>query len=200
MQLTLNKLPWYGQIGIFVALAFAGVAAFYYYYAQPLQAEMTTRDARLTQLRGDINRGLMTAKRLPEFERQINELKERLDSLKAVLPEQKDVGDLLRRIQTTAAQSNLSITGFKPEPTSTKQMHTEIPITLELDGTYHNLGIFFDRVSKFSRIINVSGVKIRAKDRPTDASSSVAECRATTFVLLEPKGAAAAAPGAAVRK
>jgi len=198
MQLTLNKLPWYGQIGIFVALAAAGVGAFYYYYAQPLQAEMATGDARLKQLRADINRGLLTAKRLPQFEAQIVDLKQRLESLKAVLPEQKDVGDLLRRIQTTAAQSNLTITGFRPEPTSTKQMHTEIPITLELDGTYHNLGIFFDRVSKFSRIINVSGVRIRAKDKPTETSSIMAECRATTFVLLEPKGAAA--PGAPVRQ
>lgn len=194
MQLTLNRLPWYGQVGIFFAIAAAGVAAFFYYYAQPLQAEMATRQTRLTALRGDINRGLMTARRLPQFRAEIADLRSRLDSLKAVLPEQKDVGDLLRRLQTVAAQSNLTITGFKPEPTATKQMHAEIPISLELDGTYHNLGIFFDRVSKFSRIINISGVRIRGRDRPTETSTIAAQCRATTFVLLEPQAAKAAAP------
>ncbi len=85
----------------------------------------------------------------------MGELEARLDNLRAVLPEEKDVGDLLRRIQTLATQSNLQIKGFKPAPIVTRQMHAEWPINLELDGTYHNLGVFFDRVSKFSRIINV---------------------------------------------
>ena len=94
------------------------------------------------------------------------ELEARLESLKAVLPEQKDVADLLRRIQTLATQSNLAIRGFKPAPSVTKQLHAEWPIALQLDGTYHNLAMFFDRVSKFSRIINVSNITIRAKEKP----------------------------------
>ena len=99
-----------------------------------------------------------------------------------MLPEQKDVGDLLRRIQTLAMQSNLHITGFKPAPIVTKQMHAEWPITLELNGTYHNLGRFFDQVAKFSRIINVSGIHIKANDKPTADATISAECIATTFV------------------
>ena len=94
------------------------------------------------------------------------ELEARLESLKAVLPEQKDVADLLRRIETLATQSNLAIQGFKPAPSVTKQLHAEWPIALQLDGTYHNLAMFFDRVSKFSRIINVSNIAIRAKEKP----------------------------------
>ena len=71
-------------------------------------------------------------------------------------------------------------------------------LNIELDGTYHNLGLFFDRVSKFSRIINVGAIAIRAKDKPELNSTITAECVATTFVLLEPKPAAkpAAAPAA----
>ena len=103
-------------------------------------------------------------------------LEARLDGLRAVLPEEKDVGDLLRRIQTLAVQSNLQIKGFKPAPIVTKQMHAEWPISLELDGTYHNLGQFFDRVGKFSRIINIGGVKIKAKDKPQPGSTIAVTC------------------------
>ena len=117
-----------------------------------------------------------------------------LQFLKAVLPEQKDVADLLRRIQTLATQSNLAIRGFKPAPSVTKQLHAEWPIALQLDGTYHNLAMFFDRVSKFSRIINVSGIAIRAKEKPEPNSTITVDCIATTFVLLET--AKPAAPGA----
>ena len=69
-------------------------------------------------------------------------------------------------MQTVAAQSNMTIKGFKPAPTVTKQLHAEWPITLELEGTYHNLAIFFDRVGKFTRIVNISGLDVKGRDKP----------------------------------
>jgi len=189
MNLKLNKLPWYGQVGLFVALALGGVAGFYYFYVMPVSADMATRHETLAGLRTTIAKGSITANQLNQFKGQVAELEARLESLKAVLPEQKDVGDLLRRIQTLATQSNLAIKGFKPAPTVTKAMHAEWPIALKLDGTYHNLGLFFDRVSKFSRIINISNIDIRSKDHPESNSTVSADCVATTFVLLEQKGA-----------
>jgi type IV pilus assembly protein PilO len=201
MDLSLNKLPWYGQVGLFVALTLGGMGIFYYFYVMPLNADMATRRETLAGLRANITKGSITANQLNQFRGQVAELEARLESLRAVLPEQKDVGDLLRRIQTLATQSNLAIRGFKPSPTVTKQMHAEWPIALKLEGTYHNLGIFFDRVSKFSRIINISNIDIKAKDHPEPNSTVTADCTATTFVLLEQKaakpGAAAAAPAAA---
>lgn len=199
MQLSLSKLPWYGQVGAFLAISLGLAGAFYYFYVSPAQVEMAARQATLNALRADINKGLTTARKLAEFQGQIKELEARLESLKPVLPEQKDVGDLLRRIQTLATQSNLTIRTFKPEPTATKQLHAEWPIALELDGTYHNLGLFFDKISKFSRIINISEVEIEAKETPTQASTIVAQCKATTFVLLEtPTPGAKATTGQAV--
>jgi len=194
MDLSLNKLPWYGQVALFVVLGIALIGGFYWFYVLPTQAEMVTRGQRLATLRVDIQKGLTTANQLNQFRQQVAELEARLESLKAVLPEQKDVADLLRRIQTLATQSNLAIRGFKPAPSVTKQLHMEWPIALQLDGTYHNLAMFFDRVSKFSRIINVNNIVIRAKDKPEPTSTISVECMATTFVLLET--AKPAAPGA----
>lgn len=194
MDLNLNKIPWYGQVGVFVVIALMMVGAFYYFYVVPTEAEMATRETQLKALRTDIAKGASTAAQLPQFKQQVSELETRLEGLKAVLPEHKDVSDLLRRIQTLATQSDLAIRGFKPAPSVTKQLHAEWPIALQLDGTYHNLATFFDQVSKFSRIINVSNIAIRAKDKPDGTSTITAECIATTFVLLEaPKPAAAGA-------
>jgi type IV pilus assembly protein PilO len=129
--------------------------------------------------------GVATARKLPEFRSQVGDLQGRLDNLKAVLPEEKDAADLLRRMQTVATQSNLTIKSFKPAPTITKQLHAEWPINLELDGTYHNLAIFFDRVGKFTRIVNISGLEVKGKDKPEANSTITASCVATTFVLLD---------------
>jgi len=115
----------------------------------------------------------------------VTDLEGRLANLKAVLPEEKDAADLLRRMQVVAAQSNLEIKSFKPNPTVTKQLHAEWPIALELSGSYHNLAIFFDRIGKFTRIVNISSLDVKGKDRPEGNSTITATCVATTFVLLD---------------
>ncbi len=126
-------------------------------------------------LRRDIATGQATAKKLPEFEAQVEDLEGRLSNLRAVLPEEKDAADLLRRMQTVATQSNLVIRSFTPKATVTQALHAEWPIALELDGTYHNLAIFFDRVGKFTRIVNISGLEVNGKDKPTPNSTITAK-------------------------
>jgi type IV pilus assembly protein PilO len=100
-----------------------------------------------------------------------------------------------------ATQSDLTIRGFAPQAVATKQMYAEWPIGLQLDGTYHNLGSFLERVSKFPRIINVTSIHIKAKNGANAGDTITADCTATTFVLIEPKKPAvpAAASAAAPR-
>jgi type IV pilus assembly protein PilO len=191
MDISLTKLPWYAQIGAFGILACAGIGAFYYYYEQPTRADMTSRQTQLQALKADIAKGYETAKRLPAFQAQVADLEGRLENLKSVLPAEKDAADLLRRLQTVATQSNLTITSFKPAATVTKQLHAEWPITLQLEGTYHNLAAFFDRVGKFTRIVNITGLDVKGRDKPEPNATITATCVATTFVLLDkpaPKG------------
>jgi type IV pilus assembly protein PilO len=186
MNLSMSRLPWYGQIGAFVGLALLGVGAFWYVYARPAAAGLASRRQELAKLRPEIEKGLVTVGRLPEFRRELADLQAQLDRLKTVLPEERDVGDLLRRVQAMATQSNLTIRGFTPQTVTTRQLHAEWPIGLQLEGTYHNLGLFLERVSKFPRIINVNNIEIEARETPSPSATITAECTATTFVLLEP--------------
>ena len=195
MELSLTRLPWYGQIGAFLVLALGGIGAFVYYYEWPADAEFESRRTQLATIQKDIKMGVDTARKLPEFRAQVGELEARLNNLKAVLPEEKDAADLLRRMQTVATQSNLTIKSFKPAPTVTKQLHAEWPINLELDGNFHNLAMFFDRVSKFTRIVNISGLEVKGREKADPNATIQASCVATTFVLLE-KPAATGGRGA----
>ena len=194
MNLSLSKMPWYGQLGAFAVLSIAGAGVFWNFYAKPAQESISQRETQLATIQAEIQRGLGTARRLPEFRRQVRDLEAQLERLRPVLPSEKDVADLLRRIQGMATQSNLTIRGFAPQAVATRQMYAEWPIGLQIEGTYHNLGGFLERVSKFPRIINVTGIHIKArdanKDGGTSANSITAECTATTFVLIEPKKAA----------
>jgi len=192
-----NKLPWYGQVGVFLVLSVAGVLAFYFLYVSPAQVTMEAQQRRLATLRADIDKGLATARKLPEFRADVQSLTARLEGLKAVLPEEKEVADLLRRMQTLAVQSNLVIKGLKPGATVPKTLYAEIPYALEVEGTYHNLGLFFDRVSKFPRIINISAIDIKGKERPEPNATITASFVATTYILQDaPPPAAPGKPGA----
>lgn len=195
-SLGLDKYPWYAQLAIWLLLAGAGAGAFYYFYEMPQQVAMASRQRELDAIKAKNEKGAETARQLPAFKAQIGELEARLEALKPILPEEKDVGDLLRRIQTLATQSNLTIRGFRPQPITTREIHAEWPIGLELEGTYHNLGIFLDRVSRFPRIINIGGLAIRGRETPTPTSTIQVSCTATTFVLVDQ----GPAPGAATAK
>ncbi len=203
MELSLTKLPWYAQIGAFVVLAVAGVGLFYWYYERPTRADIVTRETQLRSLQADINKGVNTARQLPEFRAQVDDLENRLGSLRAVLPEEKDAADLLRNLQNVAAQSNLTIRSFRPAASITRELHAEWPISLELNGTYHDLAQFFDRVGKFTRIVNISNLSISAAPRGRDARGGEtirASAVATTFVLIDPAAATAAKPAKGGRR
>lgn len=200
-SLQMNKLPWWGQLAIFCVLAVAGVGAYYYLYEWPEREQMKVRQAELAAIQTRIATGLETARKLPEFRAQVGDLESRLEGLKAILPEEKDVAGLLRRIQTMASQSNLTIRTFRPQAIAMKDLHAEWPIGLELEGTYHNVGQFLDRVSKFPRIINVGSIAMSAPTQPVPDATVRVTCTATTFVLIERANQTGApAPGAPAKR
>ena len=202
INLSLSKMPWYGQVVAFAALSAGAVAAFWNFYALDADKAIEAQRTQLVSLHAEIERGHAAERRLPEFRRELASLEAQMSRLRAVLPDERDVADLLRRVQGMATQSSLTILGFTPQNVAKKSLYVEWPIGLKLEGSYHDLGLFLERVSKFPRIINVSNLKVKAIDKSCNScaatSTITAELTATTFVLVEqPKtGPAAPAPGA----
>jgi type IV pilus assembly protein PilO len=188
MDISLSKLPWYGQIGAFVVVCGLAIYGFWNFYVVEANADLALKQTHLTALNTDITKGIATARRLGEFQTEVTNLEHRLDSLKNVLPEQKDVADVLRRLQGLAAQSNLTLLRFTPSAQKQQPLYLEVPYRITAEGTFHNLGLFFDRVSKFPRIINVGDIAITAHPRPSATATIIADCTATTFVLQEAAG------------
>ena len=200
-SLQMNKLPWWGQLLVFTFVGAAIVGAYYYFYEQQARTDLGVRDAELAAIQGRIEKGMETARKLPEFRAQVGDLEARLESLKAILPEEKDVAELLRRLQTLAAQSNLTIRHFRPRAIATKELHAEWPIEIEVEGAYHNVGQFLDRASKLPRIINVGSMEMTMVPQPRPNATVRVTCTAMTFVMNDqtstPQPGAPAAGGPA---
>ena len=110
---------------------------------------------------------------------------EATDSARLNSAERRIVRDILRRLQGLATQSNLALLRFTPIGQKQQPLYLEVPYHITAEGSYHNLGLFFDRVSKFPRIINIGDISITAKARQEPSSTINADCTATTFVLQE---------------
>ena len=205
MERGLDRLPWHGQIATLFLVAVAGFVVFHVYWVVPVrddillaEQDLTQLQQDLTQLQMEINEALQIASQLREVETEVDDLTGRLESLAAAFPQEPNASALLRRLQTLAAQSNLSIRAFTLQAVDRQELHAAWPIRLELHGTYHNLGRFFDRVSKFSPVIAISDVVVRAIDPPQLNATISAECTATTFVLHDEATEAASVLGPAI--
>ena len=188
MELSLSKLPWWGQLGAFVVVCGMAVYGFWNFYVVEAEADLALKQTHLTSLNTDITKGIATASRLGEFQSEVTSLEHRLDTLRNVLPEQKDVANVLRRLQGLAVQSNLTLLRFTPAAQKQLPLYAEVPYRLTAQGSFHNLGLFFDRVSKFPQIINVGDIAVTASPRQDPNFTIIADLTATTFVLQDAAG------------
>lgn len=191
-----TKLPVVGQLGVslLVAALFGGL--FYWQYWSPARQEETDKMARLNNLKREIAALEVTANKLQDFQREVALLEVKLETLKRILPPEKETPDLMRKVQSLAAQSNLIIRRFTPGTPVNKEFYQEYPINVDVEGSYHNLGIFFDRVGRLSRLVNMGNIKVTARSDQTVTNTISTTCSATTFVYLETPSAAAKPPGA----
>jgi type IV pilus assembly protein PilO len=193
----LTKLPLAGQLGVSAVIAALICGGFYYFWYSDALEQQRTKETRLADLQKSIRALEATANRLPEFQREVQALEARLETLKRILPPEKEMPDLMRRIQYLAAQSSLSIRKFNPAAVVTKDFYQEVPVSIDVEGTYHNMGAFLDRVSRMSRLVNMSDLKIKAQSSQTLNNTVAVTSTATTYVYLDnvpPPGAAAAGP------
>jgi len=197
----LTKLPLAGQLGVAALVAALICGGFYYFWYSDALAQQKTKEARLAELQKDIRALEATANKLPEFQREVQALEARLETLKRILPPEKETPELMRRLQYLAAQSSLQIRKFNPGPVAQQEFYQEVPFNLDVEGTYHNLGAFLDRISRMSRLVNIGNVKVKAQSKPTINNTIAASAVATTYVYQDapPPGAAGAGKRPAVK-
>jgi type IV pilus assembly protein PilO len=183
---SLNNIPWYSQLAIFLVFGIALAGGGWYFFISGLSEQLSIKQGQLSGLKVEIQRGQAVEQKHQEFMTQNKQLLSKLSTLKIILPEAKQTDQLLRQVQESAVGSSLQIKKFQPLPISQKDFFSEWPINLEVDGSYHSLGLFFDKISKFSRIVNISDVKI-SENRKRSNQTITATCVATTFVYNEEK-------------
>lgn len=178
-----EKLPFWGQLAVFVAIAAAIVGVAYWLWPgiEDQGTQIETLRGELSSKQAQIDEGRAIEQKLPEFEAEIASLERKLGDIQQILPSRTETGDLLRWIKNLVDQSNLDLNSFGPGTLKPVEFYKEFPIDMQVTGRYHDLGIFLDRVSKYSRIVNVDNLSMSAARGKTERTIS-ASFTATTFV------------------
>jgi type IV pilus assembly protein PilO len=179
----LERLPFWGQVTLMLALAVGCVGIAYFLWPNLKQQgqEIATVRTELEEMNAKILEGQAIERQLAQFEQEVANLQRKLGDIQQILPTDTETGDLLRWIKNMSDQSNLELKTFAPQSLKAVDFYKEFPIEMDVVGKYHDLGIFLDRVSKYSRIINVDNLRMGSNQGGGEKTIR-ASFTATTFV------------------
>jgi type IV pilus assembly protein PilO len=138
------------------------------------------------KLQAEVRQARETEANLRPFRVQAEALRKRLKAAKERLPSEKEMPALYRQLTDIASQSGLQLAVFAAKPPVDREDVAEVPIAMTSEGNYHQLGVFFSRMSRLPRIVDLSDFRLVGIDRPTGTVR--AELNLGTFVF-RPEGA-----------
>jgi type IV pilus assembly protein PilO len=173
------------KLGILVGLIILLSAAFYSFVYSPQAHEVAKLNESIEAARNEKSIKQKRAANLPKLQQELGELDLRLKEAIAQLPSKKEIADLLSSVAAKAQESGLDINLFRPKPESYKDFYAEIPVDINIKGTFHNVIMFFDAIGRLTRLINIDNVGF--KNPKVTGEQMVLEftTTATTYRFLE---------------
>jgi type IV pilus assembly protein PilO len=160
MPKSFNDIPAAIQIGIFVLIAVILAGAVFYFYVLPIKAQRDSLQEEVDKLTMENKRNQILEAQRVDYLKRIAQLEKQLQALRSIVPEEQATDDFLKSVFADARASNVNVRTFIPEALVRKDIYTEMPFNLRLDGTYYELLGFFDRLGREPRIVSVSGLSL----------------------------------------
>lgn len=173
-------------ISLGIILLFAGPLVWFSYLPkmdniEALKTELSDLDTKLSRVK-------TKAFQLKAFEKKLAEAENEFKIVMKALPEKKDIPNLLASISQSGRDAGLEFILFQPRGENLKDFYAEIPIDIQVSGNYHNLGMFFDKVSRLSRIVNIDQINIASGSEEAPGGQGLStSCMAVTYRFVEKK-------------
>lgn len=189
--LSLEGKPWYFGLAIGLVLAGAIIYAANTLWISNIDKDIESADIQLKDLDAKIEQGRSAQQKLPQFREEVNRLTIELKKLKDILPSTRNTEMIIKKIKQLVDAGNFvlrKLTFPKLAAVQGSDPYAEWPISVSVDGRYHNLAILFNSLGNFPRVINVEQISVGALSTQTEHTIT-ADFVAKTFVYVEPKEA-----------
>ena len=182
-----------------------GAGAIYVFFATPYTpvnypvatAKIKDLKADFEKKSNDLSRAKQSVADLPRFQAEFAALHERYEMAAELLPTDKEMPGVLRRLTLAGQQCGVQFESFRPDPEIRKDHYTEVPIQLRIVGGYHQVGQFLAEVANMPRIMRVSNLQVLANPKGDDDQTTAADLVITVYTLSPESSVPVAKPGAA---
>jgi type IV pilus assembly protein PilO len=185
MAIDLNSKPWYVAAIVGVVLGIAMFVVMNIYVFKDIRSQIERLETSIDELEREIEKGRAAKADLPRLEEDIRNYEIELERLRKILPTKRETDNLIKRAKQLTERGRFRLTRFTPGNFEDRDFFIEWPIRVGLDGTYHELGLFFDRLSRFSRIINVTELTINPVRASAGGFTVRAEFVQRTYIYKE---------------
>ncbi len=179
------RLPNNVRALILVGVAVAVLCIYGFTLYSGVSKKSVALERQLTQVQTKIAESRAVASNLKRFKVKQQDLGAELETALRRLPNQKELPVLLTNMSSLGKKSGLEIRSFKPAPEVNRGFYAEVPISIEFLGRYHEAGIFFDRLSRLSRIVNITELKMSLADPKALVPVLKVQGTATTFRFVD---------------
>jgi type IV pilus assembly protein PilO len=193
--MELQNLPWYGQLLVFLVIGGILLGIFYFAYYSDNETRIKGITTQIETLEKQIRDLEKKQSRIKEMQAEVAAKNAVLEKLKEILPETREIAQNIKKIQAIITTARLDIQRWNTQGKRTQQFYIEHPYSINLDGNYHNLGMFFDQLSKLKKIFTVSNLTIRPASKMTRSMTIRASFVASTYTFKPPKADAAKKKG-----
>ena len=194
MALTLEDIKRMPPLrkALLIGLVFLLLGYFYYFYFfQDMLAKREKLAERLSSVNQEIAEKQIFARQIKKYKEEVDALKKNLQVALAKLPERKEISGLLDSVSEAGRGVDLEFLLFEPMNEVPKEgLYAEIPVKVEVAGSYHNIAIFFEKVGKLSRIMNIADISIKTGGDTKENGNThhlICSCIVKTYMFLEEK-------------
>jgi len=169
------------KIIIAIAILILPAVIFYFAFYSPNDEKLAALNKQKSQMETKLRKVKKKAQNRERLRQEVAETQAAFDEISGLLPRQKEIPKLLKDISALGTNAGLDFLAFKPGGDKPKDFYAEIPVNINVNGPYHNLGFFLDQVSKLDRIVTVNNIKMGGPKMDAGEMLLKSSCRLMTY-------------------
>jgi Tfp pilus assembly protein PilO len=194
---NLHEMPWYLRLAIFGGIALVIYGGFWYFMTSGMHAEVDQLKEQVAALKQQNASAQIDSQRLTTFKALYESKQQEYDDLKALLPEQRELTNVLQGVQDRAHNTRLVLRSFSPKEDFQQDFYNGKKISLSVTSSFASLREFFELMARYQRIVSITNLEITQIDKQTPGKTIDAKFDLTAYyVSAESLQNNAATPGA----
>ncbi|MDY0189328.1 MAG: type 4a pilus biogenesis protein PilO [Desulfuromonas sp.] len=179
------KMPLYQRVLLLLGVSALIIAGYVYFLHLPAQDELAKQIAQNDKVMIQLQENRRIANNLPRFKAEYEKMQQQLELALNELPNESEIPSLLSNIAGLAKDNGLEVKEFKPENEVPQGFYAKVPVSLKLNGSYHEMALFCQAVSNLDRIVNIENIAL-GKAETTDVQTQLAiDCSVVTYRFIE---------------